>query len=509
MFSNLHRGPSGRPNVRRGAAAALSATLIGTLAALPPASALASSGSGGSGAGGSGTNSGSPAGSTAMRTAATVHALASTGELLPAGELEELLARLPLSDISAAQLAHYLAGLEGIAGLTGLEGLLGKELGAVGLEEALTKAIEQLKLSDPSATLGELPNLEGLLPALEGKLGGLLKTLLGPLLSEEQQQALEGALGTLKLEQLVASLLGSVAPQEPLASELSGLAGGLFGELGGEGKLEGVLGGELTGGFAPQEVKRVAEELNTTPQAISEELGQTTAQLPETATMLTAPLTAGKLVGIAPALKGLALGLLGGTEGGGGAGEGGEGSGGGGSGSGEGSGAGGKGTGEGSGSGAGGSGSGGSGAGAGGTGAGGSQGGTGEGGRGGQGGSTGGMTILLTLPAGSPSAQGAAAAAKHGLGKVRILRHSVRGHVATIVLQLPAAGRVALSGRGVRTARGHAAKAQRLTLRVPLSKAALAALHRGGHHRVRVELEASFKPTAGAGSTASVVVTFA
>jgi hypothetical protein len=479
MFSNLHRGSSGAFNVRRGAAAALSATLIGTLAALPTASALASAGSGGSGANGS-----------------AVRALVSPGELLPAGELEELLARLPLGDISAAQLAHYLAGLEGIEALTGLEGLLGRELGAVGLEEALTQAIEQLKLSDPSATLGELANLEGLLPALEGKLGGLLKTLLGPLLSSEQLQALEGALGTLKLNQVVGALLGSVAPQEQLATELTGLAGGLFGELGGEGKLEGVLGSELTGSFTSKDVKQVAEELKTTPQAVSEELGQTTAQLPETATMLTAPLAAGKLVGIAPALKGLAVGLLGGTEGGGGAGEGGKGSG-------EGSGSG-EGTGEGSGSGAGGSGSG-----AGGSGAGGSQGGTGEGGRGGQGGSTGGLTILLTLPAGSTSAQGAAAAAKHGLGKVRILHHSVRGHVATIVLRVPAAGRVALSGRGVRTASAKAAKAQRLTLRVPLSKAAAASLHRGGHHRVRVKLEASFRPAAGAGSTASVVVTFA
>jgi hypothetical protein len=142
-----------------------------------------------------------------------------------------------------------------------------------------------------------------------------------------------------------------------------------------------------------------------------------------------------------------------------------------------------------------------------GAGAGGSQGGSGEGGRGGQGGSTGGTTILFTLP-GASSAQGASATTKRELGKVRILSHKVRGHVATIVLQVPAAGRITLAGRGVRTVRSRAAKAERLTLRVSLSKAGVASLHRGRHRRARIKLKASFKPTSGSGSNATAVATF-
>ncbi len=365
------------------------------------------------------------------------------------------------------------------------------------MELGLAEAIEQLELGNSSATLGELANVEELLPALEGKLAGLLE-LLGSPLGAEQKEALENALGSLNLDQLVSSLLGSAQPKEQLAAELSNLAGGLFGELN-SGELKGLLGSTLTGGFAATTEKEVAEELKSTPKAVSEALGQTAPQLPETTTMLIAPLAEGELVGVAPALKGLALGLLGSTGTGTGEGEGGKGSGEGEGGSGTGEG--GKGSGEGSGNGAGQGGNG--------TGAGGSQGGAGEGGRGGQGGSTGGTTILLTLPAASSSTQAASATAKQGLGKVRILSHRVRGRVATIVLHVPSAGKVVLAGRGVRSVGAHAAKAKRLTLRVSLSKAAVASLRRGRHHRLTVKLKASFKPVGGSGSSATVTVTFA
>ncbi len=494
MFSNTCHGAPGGLDVRRRAAAALSTMLIAALVVMPTASALASTGPTASGAGSSTKR---PA---ALRPAAT------SGELLPAGKLEELLARLPLSSLSAAQLAHYLAGVEGIDALAGLRGLLGHDLGAAGVEGALAEAIAQLELGNSSATLGELANVEALLPGLEGQLAGLLG-LLGSPLSAEQKAALEHALDSLDLDQLVSSLLGSVQPQEPLATELTTLTGGLFGGLS-SGELSGLLGSSLTGGFTAKTERAVAEELKSTPQAVSEALGQTSPQLSETATMLTAPLAKGDLVGIAPALKGLAMGLLGDAgagEGGKGTGEGGSGEGGKGSGEGEGGsgeGEGGKGSGEGgSGSGEGGksSGEGGSGT---------SQGGSGEGGRGGQGGSTGGTTILLTLPAAS-SPQAASAAAKHSLGKVRILSHSVRGRVATIALDVPSAGKVLLAGRGVRSAGAHAAKAQRLTLRVSLSKASVASLHKGRRHQLTVKLRASFKPVSGAGSSATVTVTFA
>ncbi len=493
MFSNaFHRG-SGSLHVRRRAAAALSTTLIAALAVLPTASALASAGQVGSGAS-----------SSTKHTAAAVRSLAVPGELLSAGQLEALLAQLPLNSLGAAQLAHYLAGLEGVGALAGLQGLLGHGLGAAGVEQALAEAIAQLKLGNSSATLGELDDVSALLPALEGQLGGLLE-LLGSPLDAEQRAALEHTLGSLDLNQLVSSLLSSALPTGQLATELSGLTGGLFGELP-AGELSGLLGSSLAGGFAAKTEGAVAEELHSTPVAVDEALGQTSSQLPATATMLTAPLASGGLVGVAPALKGLALGLLGSPgaeEGGTGSGEGGDGSGSGGTGSGEGgSGSGSNGSGEGSGSGTG---QGGSGA-----GGGGSQGGSGEGGHGGQGGSTGGTTILVTLPSAPSSPQAASAVAKRGLGGVRILSHSVRGRLATLVLQVPSAGRVALAGRGVRSSGAYAAKAERLTLRVSLSKLAVASLRRDRHHRLRVTLRASFRPTGGSGaSSAAVTVTFA
>ncbi len=489
-----------RARTRRRGLAAVSATLILTLTALPTASALASAGpslpSGGAGR--------------AERPSLSVRPLVTPGELLNPGELQKLLSTLPLGDLSAAQLAHYLAALEGVGVLAELKlGLLSsKELGLVGLEESLRKAIEQL---GPSAQLGELAKVENFLPelnsALEGKLGdlGLLSLLLGKLPGGGGSTGLEGALGSLSLEQLVGSLLQATTPHEQLAGELAALAGGLFGELGGEHKLEGLLGGsELTSGFAPKTVKEVSEELNTTPKAVSEELGQTVAQLPESATMLAAPLKDGKLAGVAPAVKGLVTGLLGdlgetpetpetkGEEGGGKGGLG-EGSG---KGSGEGTGSG---EGKGSGSGEGGKGSG--------EGKGGSGEGKGAGGSGGQGGTSSGgasgsTTVLLTVPSTSPTA----AATKRKTGKISILSHRVRGHVATIVVRVPTSGTAALAGKGVRGASRQAARAERLTLRISLARAASASLRH--HHRLAVRLDVSFHPTSGSSSSTTVTVIF-
>ena len=291
MLSKPHREVVGRLRGSR-RLAALAATLIATLAAMPTASALAGA-------------SASPDASASGSSAPAVQPFAVPGEMLSAQELQKLLSGLSLNDLSSAQLAHYLAGLEGVSGLAGLEkGLLGGKLGLSSLEQALREAIEQLKLSK-SPTLGELGNLNDLLPALEGKLGGLLETLLGSSLGTGQREALEHALGSLALDQLVGSLLGSAKSEEPvlkeaLLTQLSSLADALFAQLGTEGKLEGLLGSTLTKGFAPKSVKEVAEELKTTPAAVSKELGQTAAQLPETATMLTAPLADGKARGARP-----------------------------------------------------------------------------------------------------------------------------------------------------------------------------------------------------------------
>src|SRR5580692_2381862 len=88
------RGPAA---VRRRSAAAMCGASIALLAAMPTASALASSAA--------------PAdrGAPARSLLAAPRPQVAAGELLPAGRLEELLADLPLGDLSASQLAHYLA----------------------------------------------------------------------------------------------------------------------------------------------------------------------------------------------------------------------------------------------------------------------------------------------------------------------------------------------------------------------------------------------------------------
>jgi hypothetical protein len=462
-----------RTSLRRRGIAVLSVTSIALLATMPTASALASSG-----ARRGGNSSATPKPLTAA-----------PGELLSPGQLQALLAALPLDDLSTAQLAHYLAGLENLSVLASLHvGLLGtEELGVAGLEEGLSHGIEQL---GPAATIGELTNPAKLLPDVEAKLNDLLTSLLG----SAQQQDLSKALETLDLDQLVSTLLDS-AKEPAQLNGLADLAGKLFQGLGSEG-LEGILGGSpLTGGFAPTTVENVAHELSTTPEVVSDELGQTTKELPATATMLTAPVTGGKLLAVAPAVKRLALGLLGaasGEEAGNGSGEGsGSGEGKGGSGSGEGSG--------GSGEGKGGSGSGQGGSGAPGTG--------GSGGQG-SGGNAGTLTLVVNLPntQGAPSAV-ASPAKSTTPPKIKLLSAKTKGALATLALQAPAAGRLTLRGNGVTSSSRTVARAQRVTVNVRLSKAGVASL-RHRHGRLKVKLQLSFKTTAGASSSTTTTLSF-
>jgi hypothetical protein len=469
-----------RTSLRRRGVAALSVTSIALLATMPTASALASSGTR------------SPI-DPSTTPATTPRPLTAPGELLSAGQLQTLLAALPLNDLSAAQLTHYLAGLENLSVLASLHvGLLGsEELGAAGLEEGLSHGIEQL---GPAATIGELTNPTKLLPDVEAKLNDLLTSLLGSALGTAQQHDLSKALETLNLDQLVSTLLDSAKEPAQLRG-LADLAGKLFQGLGTEG-LAGILNGSpLTGGFAPTTVENVAHELNTTPEVVSDELGQTAEQLPATTTMLTAPVTSGKLLAVAPAVKGLALGLLNAAsdeEPGSGSGEGtGEGEGKGGSGSGEGSG------GSGEGKGGGGSGQGGSGA-------------PGTGGSGGQG--SGGNAGTLTLVVNVPSTQGApSATASTAKGatppKIKLLSAKTKGALATITLQAPAAGRLSLHGNGVISSSRTVAHAQRVTVEVRLSKASIASL-RHRHGRLKVKLQLSFKTTAGASSSTTTTLSF-
>jgi hypothetical protein len=122
-------------------------------------------------------------------------------------------------------------------------------------------------------------------------------------------------------------------------------------------------------------------------------------------------------------------------------------------------------------------------------------------------GAAGATSVVVNLPA-TPVIATPSVLAPKAVTKIKILSHRVKGHVATLVLQVPAAGKVVVSGGGVRGIGKGATKSERLTVRIPLSKAGSASL-RKHRNRLSVALKASFKPTSGSSSSASVTVHFA
>jgi len=327
--------------------------------------------------------------------------------------------------------------------------------------------------------------LAGLQGTLAGLLGGLGTAKLTPVL-----QTLEGALGGSQLTQLQALLgsLGSLSAPELQAqldellsqlspTQLGTLLGELFGDLN-PAQLQGVLG-ELLGelGFTVGTAGEVAEGLGMSSEDLASQIGVEGKDLPSDTKALTAPLEKeGAVMGLMNDLDGLSLGVLG------------------------------KGPGEpGSGSGAG-NGSGGS----------------SSGGAGGNGGSPGGGSSNPLAGAGSTvvnlgfapttaTAQPVAAKSTSAVkpkAKVKILSHRVRGTVATLVVQVPAAGGLSVKGRDARSVSRQVSGSERVTLRVPLTHAAVTALHRG-HRRMKAKLNVAFKAAAGgASSSASTTVTF-
>ncbi|HEX3911343.1 MAG TPA: hypothetical protein VHW67_11665 [Solirubrobacteraceae bacterium] len=376
---------------------------------------------------------------------------------VPQGQLETLLDGLALGDLNATEVGKAVAELPAL-------GLLptGK------LQEAVTKVVQAL--AGEGKTLKDLLTpadvVSGLKSQLESLLG--LPELLNILKGQNLTTLLSSTLGGLTSNELIGSLLGNAAKPEQLVSQVLGALDA--------NELEALLGSPLGGtSFLPGTVGTLASELGITTEALATELGVAPLALPPISLALTGALPSGTTLGILNGLEGLSLGLFtktgGGEEGSGGEG----GSGGGGEG----------GSGGGSTGGAGGSGS-----------------------TGGPAGPTQGAsspTIIVNYPAaaGSTPLAGAASAA----GKLKILSHNVKKGVATIVVQLPAVGKVTLAGRGVRTVKGRIAKAGRLTLRTHLTKAKRAA--RGRHRATSVKLTASFAQTGGPGSSANVTVRFA
>jgi hypothetical protein len=380
---------------------------------------------------------------------------------LSSGQLESALADIPVRDISGAQLGETLSQLPGLGVLP-----------AGSVKAAVTKAIDSL--AEHEGTLGQLPadltselekDLESeLLPLELPALLGKNKTLSG-LLGE--------ALGSLDDRQLVGSLLESTAepghaitPEQLLEEILSGL---------GPKKLEELLGGTLTGEPVTKiNVEELANSVGMTTTGLAEAFDPTAPKTLEGATMaLTAPMSNGKTLGaLDDALEGVVLGTLsheptsgaGGSGGSGGSSGGSEGPGG----------------------------------------TGGSAGGVDGSGGGGSSGTPTSTTIVNELPSsGSPAST--ATAGKGAAAKVKILARRVRGDSVTLVLQVPAAGKLTVSGRDMKSQSRQADRGERLTLSTVLTKAAATGVRRR-HRRLKIKLEVSFTPVDGVGSKASTTV---
>lgn len=139
----------------------------------------------------------------------------------------------------------------------------------------------------------------------------------------------------------------------------------------------------------------------------------------------------------------------------------------------------------------------------------------GSGGPGGPGGNSGSGTagppgspgvIMATVP--GSSAATSTAGAKQVAGSIKIISKKIRGNWATVVVQVPGAGRVSLAGSAIKPVSATASTAERLTLRTTLSKAHVTALRKHRHRSVNVKLKASFKPVGGSSSSATTTLRF-
>jgi hypothetical protein len=352
---------------------------------------------------------------------------------------------------------------------------------AAQVEEVLGQTpVGSLPTGELTEKLSELPGLEGIEPATLEKVvkeviealtgnGATLEQLLGSEGAEELQEKLTEALGPLagKLEELLGGtpltkleealegtpvgelisklLSGSSEPKALIEQILSGIN---------PEALQSLLGSVLSG--APVEtstLEQLAAQLGTTVTALAGEFGKTAEQLPGTTAALLAPLANGEKLGIVNSGQGLTLGLIkSATE---------------------------------------------------------TVGGTGGNGAPGSPGTPGASGSGTTPGAPAPAPAPAPAAGKAAAtGKLKVLRHSFKGHRATIVVQVPAAGVLTLSGKRLHAVRHETAKAERVTLHPSLTRAGAASVRKSHHHGLKVPIKVSFKPVSGASSSATVPLTY-
>jgi hypothetical protein len=318
------------------------------------------------------------------------------------------------------------------------------------LQEALTTTIEGLIAK--GGTLGQLTGSGELVSNLDTQLTKLLSPpqLLALLEGKSLSSVLNEALGTLSARQLLGGLLSSSGEPEQLIAQVLATAN--------PEKLRALLNTTLTGEpFTKSTVAQLASNIGMTSEGLATALNTTTSQLPAGAMALTAPLTNGKTLGVLGAAEGVTLGLMGSAkEKTPGASPGGSGGGAGGSG----------------------------------------------GSGGGSSGTPPGTTLIVNNPLAHSNTTLSANANK--LAKIKILSCKIRGHVVTLVIRVSAAGKLTLSGKGVRTVSKQTDQAERVTLRTILTKAAAASLHK--HHHMKLKLKASFTEVSGPSSSTATTV---
>jgi hypothetical protein len=367
---------------------------------------------------------------------------------------QELLAQIPVGgsgvpavDLEVPQLAKVIAELPGIDALPSVSGLGGQ----AGLEAALREALDKL-LAGGQLPLGELLSPQALsgelVKALEEATHLPVAELIETLSLGSPEAVLGEGLGSTNLSELLAKLLGASAnPTQLLDQLLEGLN---------PATLEGLIGSLPTGGPAQSlDLAELAAALSKTPQELAEALGQTLTTLPETAQAATQALANGDELALVKGLEGLNFGLVERTT---------EGAGnGGGSGS------------------------------------------NATGADGGNGGAPAPTTIIISTPASStPSATATPASAT--TGKVKIISDKVKGNKATLVVQVPSAGRLTLSGNGFEKVTQETSKAERMTVHTTLTKARAASLRKHHRRKTSIKLTSTFVPVSGHSSAASATV---
>ena len=126
-----------------------------------------------------------------------------------------------------------------------------------------------------------------------------------------------------------------------------------------------------------------------------------------------------------------------------------------------------------------------------------------------------GTTVVVSVPqaaAVSPSpASGTPRKPRRGAklttGRIVVVKHTVHGLVASIVVKTPGAGRILVDGSRIDQVRRHVGRARRLSFRVLLSSGA-AKIARRAHHSLSLKVRIVFAATHGRRSHAIVRLRF-